>query len=417
MKKGTLKVLSMALSAAMVSTLAVVPNIAAAEIPAPVVSYNFESDPAGLTLAGEAKLTTLEGNGVLQLATKESHNETYAKFAADAFSNADFTNGMTVTIKFNPTGYISDWTPVYMLGDSELGSGDSAKNYYQLTQGWTSRITNETKLVDGYYGNEVSAPYTWDYISLPENQNKWYTLTATITPESMTTYIDGVQVQTATAGHLDSDQIFNNFLSNFKTYTGNFIGSSYYSNDADFQGYVDNVAVFNSALTAEQVAGIDTIFTSDNTTAPSDTEPGTATDSAVDTTGGAIAPEPDTDSTPDMPPADTEPSAPTTTEPEAGNDDQQDVSQPSDDADDTDDEDEASVKKAAKLNKKKATVKVGKSVKLKVKNTSKKVTWSSSNKKVAKVTKAGKVTGVKAGKATIKAKVGGKTLKCKVTVK
>ena len=414
MKKGTLKVLSMALSAAMVSAFTVVPNIAAAEIPAPVVSYNFESDAAGLTLAGEAKLTTLEGNGVLQLATKESHNETYAKFAADAFSNADFTNGMTVTIKFNPTGYISDWTPIYMLGDSELGSGDSAKNYYQLTQGWTSRITNETKLVDGYYGNEVSAPYTWDYISLPENQNKWYTLTATITPESMTTYIDGVQVQTATAGHLDSDQIFNNFLSNFKTYTGNFIGSSYYSNDADFQGYVDNVAVFNSALTAEQVAGIDTIFTSDNATAPtepSDTEPGTATDSAIDTT--PTTPAPDNNTVPTTPAPDNN-TAPTTTEPEAGNDDQQDANQPSDDVDDTDDE--AAVK-AVKLNKKKATVKVGKSVKLKVKNTSKKVTWSSSNKKVAKVSKAGKVTGVKAGKATIKAKVGGKTLKCKVTVK
>lgn len=57
-------------------------------------------------------------------------------------------------------------------------------------------------------------------------------------------------------------------------------------------------------------------------------------------------------------------------------------------------------------------------MKLKMKNTTKKITWSSSKPKIAKVNKKGKVTGLKAGKAVIKAKVkGGKTLKCRITVK
>ena len=68
-----------------------------------------------------------------------------------------------------------------------------------------------------------------------------------------------------------------------------------------------------------------------------------------------------------------------------------------------------------KLNKKKATIKVGATLKLKVKGTKKKATWKSSNKKVATV-KAGKVTGKKAGTVTITAKVAKKTLKCVVTV-
>lgn len=76
---------------------------------------------------------------------------------------------------------------------------------------------------------------------------------------------------------------------------------------------------------------------------------------------------------------------------------------------------------SAKLNKKKATVTVGKTVKLKVKNTGKTVKWTSSNKKVATVKKSGKygavVKGKKAGKVTITAKMGKKKLKCKVTVK
>ena len=70
----------------------------------------------------------------------------------------------------------------------------------------------------------------------------------------------------------------------------------------------------------------------------------------------------------------------------------------------------------AKINKKKATILVSKSVQLKIQG-KKKVKWSSSNKKVAKVSKTGKVTGVKPGKATIKAKVKKKTFKCKVVVK
>ncbi|MCD7762942.1 MAG: Ig-like domain-containing protein [Lachnospiraceae bacterium] len=70
-----------------------------------------------------------------------------------------------------------------------------------------------------------------------------------------------------------------------------------------------------------------------------------------------------------------------------------------------------------KLNKTSATVVVGKTVQLNVKNTSKKVTWTSSKKSVATVSKSGKVTAKKAGTATITAKVGSKKLKCKVTVK
>lgn len=70
-----------------------------------------------------------------------------------------------------------------------------------------------------------------------------------------------------------------------------------------------------------------------------------------------------------------------------------------------------------KINKKKATIQVGKTVQLKVTGTKKKVTWSSSKKKVATVSSKGKVTGKSAGKTVITAKVGGKKYKCTVTVK
>ena len=73
--------------------------------------------------------------------------------------------------------------------------------------------------------------------------------------------------------------------------------------------------------------------------------------------------------------------------------------------------------KKVKLSKKKLTLYVGGTKTLKVKNTKKKVKWSSSKKKVATVSKKGKVKAKKKGKTTITAKVGKKKLKCKVTVK
>ena len=69
------------------------------------------------------------------------------------------------------------------------------------------------------------------------------------------------------------------------------------------------------------------------------------------------------------------------------------------------------------LNKKKITIHVGSSYKLKL-NGSKAVSWKSSKKSVATVNSKGKVTAKKKGKATITCTASnGKKYKCKITVK
>lgn len=78
---------------------------------------------------------------------------------------------------------------------------------------------------------------------------------------------------------------------------------------------------------------------------------------------------------------------------------------------------QAEAKSALRLNRKKATLNVGASLRLKVKGTKKKVKWTTSKKKVAAVSQKGKVTGKKAGTAKITARVAGKKLVCKVTVR
>jgi len=74
-------------------------------------------------------------------------------------------------------------------------------------------------------------------------------------------------------------------------------------------------------------------------------------------------------------------------------------------------------KKKVKLSNTKISLYVGDSYKLKLKNTKKKVKWSSSNKKIATVSKKGKVKAKKKGTCKITAKVGKKKYTCKITVK
>lgn len=74
-------------------------------------------------------------------------------------------------------------------------------------------------------------------------------------------------------------------------------------------------------------------------------------------------------------------------------------------------------KNKVKLNYNKKILFVGDKVKLKVKNTKKKIKWSSKNKKIAEVSSKGRIKAKKAGKTVIIAKVGKKRYKCKITVK
>ena len=77
----------------------------------------------------------------------------------------------------------------------------------------------------------------------------------------------------------------------------------------------------------------------------------------------------------------------------------------------------ADAAKKGTINRKPATLKVGQTVKLRIKNTKKKVKWSSNKKAIASVSQKGKVTAKKAGVVKITAKVAKKKYVCKIVVK
>ena len=213
----------------------------------PVVKYTFENTE-GIELAGEANVA----DGVLNLATKESDDVTYAKISD--LSTFDFSNGITLTADVKVTGYKSDWTPIFMLGDGTLGGeGNDATGLYHLSQGFSSvggsraSVTDTADWFIGYFGSGIATPYTWDWYNKTSNRNRWDTITVTINNNKMSTYIDGQLVQSA-----EGD--YTKVLDAIKVAKNNYLGASYWKADGYFQGSLDNVGIYNTVLAADDIS-------------------------------------------------------------------------------------------------------------------------------------------------------------------
>ena len=207
----------------------------------PVVKLTFD-DTKGIELAGDAKVK----DGVLSLAkTASSYNKTYAKITD--ITGFDFSKGITLTADILVNKYETDWTPIFMLGDGTIGGG--CKTYgYHFTQGFSSVTDDVNNTKVGYYGADIKAPYVWSYFSQNSAQNTWYTITVTITEKQMCTYINGAQVQTGKGN-------YKMIMDTFKVATNNYLGGSYYK-DPDFCGKMDNVAIYNTCLSAQEVKAL-----------------------------------------------------------------------------------------------------------------------------------------------------------------
>lgn len=207
----------------------------------PDVKYTFESADE-VTLFGDAEVK----DGVLNLAKDATSSSTTYVQIAD-LSSLDFSKGITLTADVKVDAYASDWTPIFMLGDGTIGGGDEGVSaVYHFTQGFSSVGGVTGNFFEGYFGNAISAPYSWDFFNNEANRGKWYTLSVTISPTTMTTYVNGQQVQTAEAD-------YTNILTALKSAKNNYLGASYWPADPDFAGSLANVAIYTTALSAEDM--------------------------------------------------------------------------------------------------------------------------------------------------------------------
>ena len=254
----------------------------------PVLSYTFDGNDKDLELHGTAKVR----DGVLDITenAKEDENgmkygygENYAKIGA--LGSYDFSKGFTLVFDINIKQYLNEWTSPIMLGNGSLEAQGTKKGQvgYHFNSGMSNimdfgksdtNTTNNDKY--GIYGggqiaNPVydggvykdfapfAAPYTYDWFTYPENNNKWFSFVVAIgTDNTLKMYVNGALVQNVVD---DGQGTIRKILENVKNFTNNMLGATYWAprkTDIDFQGQLDNVAFYNETLTAEDAKALTT---------------------------------------------------------------------------------------------------------------------------------------------------------------
>jgi hypothetical protein len=224
----------------------------AAEAPGPAARYTFDQDDLA-----SGKITDSSGNGrtasLVNGATAQSVAGTDGGKALALPGGAPTSDGayvrlprevvgdasdLTVSARVKWSGDTSSWQRIFDLGT------DTSK--YLFSTPYNGNGLFQTSVTTGGGGAETQVR---GYAALPANA--WRTVTVTLDTAAgrLTTYLDGVAVSSAATAVKAKD-----LLDGSATAAG-YIGKSLYP-DPLLKGAVDDFAVWHSALSAEQVAGL-----------------------------------------------------------------------------------------------------------------------------------------------------------------
>ncbi|WP_159888600.1 LamG-like jellyroll fold domain-containing protein [Paenibacillus puerhi] len=204
----------------------------------PILSYHFEEtavngqikDASGNNytgaLHGNARyVTDPEKNS--QVLYLDGTSNTFASFPQGFFDGRD-----TMTISM-------DIKPVTVTGNFfTFGIGKSNTKYMFLK---TTDTQIRNAITMGSYSFEESAQ-----AATPSLVNKWVNVKIVMTPTSMTMYKDGVLFAQNNHVRVPVSYLGKDLLA--------YLGKSFYSGDAYFKGYFDNVKVYNRALSGTEIA-------------------------------------------------------------------------------------------------------------------------------------------------------------------
>ncbi|GIF25503.1 hypothetical protein BJ973_003780 [Actinoplanes tereljensis] len=220
-------------------------SAASAATPAPVVAYTFDADDVAGGVIADSSGHGLDGtlvngstaafvDGALQLPgggpTSNGAYVTLPKAILDGRTD------LTLSLRVKWDASATPWQWIYALGK------DTTSRLF------TTPYSGDGKLLTGLAANVAGAgTEVIGSAALPGNAWKTVTVTLDTTAGRLTTYLDGAAVSssatTATAGG----------LIDAGTTSSGFIGKSFYA-DPLFDGAIDDFRVWDTALTAAQVA-------------------------------------------------------------------------------------------------------------------------------------------------------------------
>jgi hypothetical protein len=221
--------------------LATVPAapVHAADLPAPVLAYEFDTpgvitDSSGNGLDGTLvnAATAVFADGALQLpGGSPTSNGAYVTIPRGALEGR---TDLTVSARVRWDGTTAPWQWIYALGK------DTSRYLFTTPYNGDGRL--RTAATKDFAGAEAQVT---GYTALPANA--WRTITVTLGGGRLTTYLDGISVAEATSTVTAAD------LLDAQATSAGFLGRSFYP-DPLFDGAIDSFRVYGTALTAAQVA-------------------------------------------------------------------------------------------------------------------------------------------------------------------
>lgn len=211
-----------------------------AEQMTPKLTYTFEQTEEDTSLivddSGSGNNGTLYGNADIVYDTEKQ-------------SNVLYLNGTSGTYAALPTGFFDGRNTVTISMDVKAAStsgnfftftvGKSDTKYYFLK---TNQAEIKSVITTGSWGSEKGVWGAVDSVL-----NTWLNLTVVIDGSSMRVYVNGKLAGENT----DIPYSFTDLGSSLESY----LGKSFYGGDGYFNGYFDNINVYNRALTPKEIVG------------------------------------------------------------------------------------------------------------------------------------------------------------------
>lgn len=224
----------------------------AADAPQPAARYTFDEDDLasgritdssgnGLTASlvnGSTARSVAGTNGGKALALPggaPTSNGAYVRLPREVLGDS---SDLTVSARVKWSGDRSSWQRIFDLGT------DTTK--YLFTTPYSGNGVLRTAVTTGGGGAEAQVS---GYAMLPADAWRTVTVTLDTTAGRLTTYLDGMAVSSAATGIKAKE-----LLDGSATAAG-YIGKSFWA-DPLLKGAIDDFAVWHSALSAEQVAGM-----------------------------------------------------------------------------------------------------------------------------------------------------------------
>lgn len=205
-----------------------------------VTKWDLSSN-SGLSICQNVDFVNVDGVDEKVAKFKGTGNNTsYIKLANTSFNSISASTGLTISLWFNADALTGEWSRLFDFGYSDFGNTmpfmfltPTMKFSYNSTGG-------------SFLGTEKLCDIAGD--TIPE-RGVWNHAVVSLTGTQITMYLNGNQI-----GEAQNDN--STILNNLKTFNSLDLGRSKFMADGDYIGYMRDVSIYKTALTAEDVVDL-----------------------------------------------------------------------------------------------------------------------------------------------------------------